>query len=114
MHKYLIFFIAHFINAYDNYNIPSNPEIKEMLYKEYKVLDKKLNLIYKKILLEVPKKEKENLIKSQKYWVQYRNMECYTQSYPMRDGTGEGIIEVNCLISITEIRIKTLKNGYVY
>jgi uncharacterized protein YecT (DUF1311 family) len=54
-------------------------------------------------------KDKKDLKKAQNAWVKYRDAECYFQSYPMRDGTGEYTMILSCLIELTEKR-KSLLN----
>lgn len=65
-----------------NTGYPSNIEMQELYHKEYKRVDKLLNTVYKRALkslkgCENEKVEKENLRKSQRYWVKYKEAECY-------------------------------------
>ena len=102
-----------------NTGYPSNAEMQELYHDEYKRVDKILNVVYKKALqslkgCENEKVEKENFRKSQRHWVKYKEAECYVQSYPYRNGTGEYTMIAPCLIELTEIRTRLLKKHFLF
>jgi len=95
---------------------PNNAQKRELYSDEYKRVDKLLNKIYKKAIKNFgsDKREINNLKKAQRFWIKYKEAECYTQAYPYRGGTGELTMVLPCLIELTEIRTKILKDSYIY
>ena len=96
----------------ENADYPCNASQKLLYHNEYKRLDKILNTVYKKALKRAEKAEKENLKKSQKYWEKYKKAECYAESHPYRDGTGEYTMVASCYVELTKERIQQLKEHF--
>ena len=92
----------------------TNASIQECNEKEMKHQDKLLNKYYKQAMkhLSDEKKEKKNLKLAQRAWIKFRDLDCKSRSYPMRDGTGEYTMYQNCMIEVTDERIRVLKNEY--
>jgi len=95
---------------------PNNAQMQELHSNEYKRVDKLLNQIYKKAIKNFgsDKREINNLKKAQRFWIKYKEAECYTQAHPYRDGTGELTMVLPCLIELTQIRTKILRENYIY
>jgi len=96
----------------ENADYPCNTTQQLLYHNEYKRLDKILNTVYKKTLKMAEKTEKENLKKSQKYWEKYKKAECYAESHPYRDGTGEYTMVVSCYVELMKERIQQLKEHF--
>jgi len=91
--------------------IYADAEMREKIHDDYQAINKKLNTTLQKFIQSLPKEERQNLINAQKAWVKYRDAECYFQSYPMRDGTGEYTMVLSCLIELTDRRISLLNRN---
>lgn len=96
-----------------NGGYPTNPQMQELYSMEYKRVDKLLNKSYKKVIknLDGDTKEIKNLQKAQRFWIKYKEAECYSQAYPFRGGTGEYTMILPCLIELTEERTKILEKS---
>lgn len=94
---------------------PNNAQMQELYSDEYKRVDKILNEVYKKVIKNFGSDKREiiNLKKAQRFWIKYKEAECYAQSHPSRDGTGEYTMILPCLIELTQIRTKLLKQHYL-
>ncbi len=112
MKKLILSSILTSLLSANSQDLPSNAELQHNNYKEYKIQDKKLNKVYAKVMKNLSKEEKKDLRISQRFWLKYRDAECYFQSYPMRGGTGERTMELACLSNLTINRISTLKENY--
>lgn len=85
----------------------------------YEKVDKDLNIIYKKIITKLSSKEEKNnfvnynelkqsLIKAQKQWIVFRDLDCNAWSNINEMGTGRNQTEMQCLKNRTIDRIKQL------
>lgn len=85
----------------------------------YEKVDKDLNIIYKKIITQLSSKEEKNnfvnynelkqsLIKAQKQWIVFRDLDCNAWSNINEMGTGRNQTEMQCLKNRTIDRIKQL------
>lgn len=92
----------------------TNAYMQECNENELKRLDKLLNKYYKVAMRNFgdEKKEKEKLKLAQKAWLKFRELDCKSQSHPMRDGTGEYTMYQSCMIGHLIDRIKTFKKFY--
>ncbi len=92
----------------------TNASMQACNESELKHLDKLLNKYYKRAMrnFEGEKKEKEKLKLAQRAWLKFRELDCKSQSYPMRDGTGEYTMYQSCMMDHLNDRIKTLKEFY--
>ena len=118
--RYLIVFL--FIvsladaKALDCSNTTTTASQRECLYKNLENVDKELNRVYKLLIKAIKKEDIESkrvikrLKNAQRAWIKYRDTESALAGYPMIDGSGEGILRVMRLISLTEERVKTLKS----
>ena len=90
-------------------------EMNKEAYRTYQKADKELNSVYKNILAEYKADTifVENLKKSQRIWVKFRDAEL-EMKYPKRKPGFYGTIHPICramyLEELTEIRTKTLKH----
>ena len=106
-----LFTILLFLGAFCTYGKSlSNAELQHNTHDAYEKSDKKLNIIYKKLMNRLEKEDKKALRKAQRNWLKFRDTECYFEGYPYRGGTGEYTMTVSCLYELTEERINHLKN----
>lgn len=79
------------------------------LYAELQRAEKKLDTIYGKLKKSLSDIDKNSLVKSQNYWIKFRDSNCNFKSLKESEG---GVIAnklyIDCLIQTTEIRIKEL------
>ncbi|WP_162263954.1 lysozyme inhibitor LprI family protein [Legionella shakespearei] len=68
---------------------------------ELNYVDKKLNNVYKKILKKLPFESRRKLIKSQRQWIVFRDLDC---------AWAFSAEPVDCLIERTDKRAKELEN----
>ncbi len=79
--------------------------------KEYRYYDSRLNRAYRqirKIFAEAPK-EQQYLKEAQRAWILYRDKKCQFEGYPMRGGTGEGLLVYGCKARETQKRTQELE-----
>ncbi len=72
--------------------------------------DKRLNDLYGKLMKKNDKVGQAKLKKAQRAWIGYRDGECSYAADSMRGGTGEGLVEVDCLAEKTKARADELKD----
>ena len=77
--------------------------------EKYDVADKKLNIVYKKIMTVLNDDEKKKLIHEERDWLIYREHYCDEQSGDMKGGTMYNYTLNTCLEEITNKRIKELE-----
>jgi uncharacterized protein YecT (DUF1311 family) len=80
------------------------------LSEDYKKADKELNSVYNEIIKKLNETDKKNLIKAQKAWLKFRDLNCKFKSQDPVDGGGpyENKMKLDCLIQSTEERTKEL------
>lgn len=73
---------------------------------------KELNLVYNKLKKELKETDKNNLIKAQKAWIKFRDVNCKFKSQDQGDGGGpyENKMKLDCLIQSIIERTKELEN----
>ena len=81
---------------------------------EYTALDEKLNALYNQIKDKLEKNHyteaKEDLLKAQRNWVNYRDAECDFQINAVKGGSIAPTIYISCKIQLTKQRIKDFEN----
>ena len=90
----------------------SQLQINQDTYKRYQALDKKLNATYQRALKEVlviDGTERNLIIETQKVWIKFRDMHCKTANKAIQGGTSYTASYNQCLIEMTEKRIKELE-----
>ena len=74
-------------------------QIKENAYKKkLDIVDKKLLSSYQENLKKTSPESKQQLIKSQRLWVQYKEADCLYDANRMDDRTGFASNQLSCLI----------------
>lgn len=120
----VIYLIQSYVNAneYDDNCTSSSIDAYCLDLREsmaYEKVDKDLNIIYKKIITKLSSKEEKNnfvnynelkqsLIKAQKQWIVFRDLDCNAWSNINEMGTGRNQTEMQCLKNRTIDRIKQL------
>ena len=87
----------------------STPEMVDCLNAQAAQWDKKLNAAYKAALDAAEPKQREQLRKAQRLWVQYRDANC--TYYSLGEGSIARVQAAECLRGMTEKRAKELQNG---
>jgi uncharacterized protein YecT (DUF1311 family) len=87
----------------------STPEMVECINEKTAYWDKRLNAAYPKALKNAEPKQREQLRKAQRLWVQYRDANCLY--YDLGEGTIARIQAAECMRGMTETRAKEFENG---
>lgn len=97
--------------------------IRECLDKEYTRADAELNAVWKKVMAQVsaadhlPAKEakawKDELLASQRAWIQFKEHDCDAVGFEWYGGTGAAGAILSCLLEHTEARTSDLKARYL-
>ena len=85
------------------------------LSKIYERSDGELNAVYKAALRQYSgyKRHTENLRMSERRWISYRDAQCKAEYDLFEGGTMAPLINLGCLIKITDQRIAELKDVYL-
>ncbi len=79
-------------------------------YKEYRKVDKELNLIYIQLKNKLDSIDRITLVKSQKAWIQYRDADCSFMSQGSSGGVIANKMMIACKIRMIRARTKQLTN----
>lgn len=71
--------------------------------------DRRLNEAYRDALKDGPKRQRDQLRKAQRLWVQFRDANCLF--YAMGEGTISRLNSASCLFDMTKARTKELEGG---
>jgi uncharacterized protein YecT (DUF1311 family) len=71
--------------------------------------DKQLNIVYKKTKSVMSKPQVKLLLAAQKGWIQLRDNHCSLETFADQ-GTGRNERYIECLIDLTQLRIKQLES----
>lgn len=86
------------------------PEMSRCGYYHWVGADIQLNRSYNELLKKLgTKAAKEKLVKAQRAWLAFRDATCKFESDEMAGGTGEGVLYLGCLGTVTEERNLKLK-----
>ncbi len=94
-------------------NAMTQLELNQCAGNEYRKADAHLNAIYSKLMkLLRDDKEKEVLKRTEKAWIQYRNLHC--EEVRPRDGEGSmaPMVWANCMTMLTADRVEEIKALY--
>jgi uncharacterized protein YecT (DUF1311 family) len=104
-------------------NAATTIEIRECLDKAYTRADAELNAVWKEVMAQVggadylPTKErkawKEELLISQRAWIQFKEHDCDAVGFEWYGGSGAGGAILSCLLEHTEARTKDLRARYL-
>lgn len=86
-------------------------EINRCAGKHFRESDKKLNEVYKRILVALTPTDRANLVQAQRSWVKYRADNCWAERRFL-GGSLAPTREAFCLKDITEERTKELMRIY--
>lgn len=86
----------------------STSDINECTYKEYLVVDKKLNYSYQELLKIIPDNSKKKLREAQRAWLKYRDLECDFASEFLQGGTLATVVTKTCFVEMTKKRVLKL------
>lgn len=97
--------------------------MRECLDKAYTRADAALNAVWKQVMANVseadylPAKErkawKDELLTSQRAWIQFKEHDCDAVGYEWWGGSGAGGAILSCLLEHTEARSQDLKARYL-
>lgn len=88
--------------------IDSSTDKRECLQKELNVADQKLLHTYQEILKTTSPESKQQLVKAQRLWVQYKEADCFYDASRIDDRTGFTSNQLACLINKSISREKEL------
>ncbi|MCU0545560.1 MAG: lysozyme inhibitor LprI family protein [Oscillatoriaceae cyanobacterium Prado104] len=84
-------------------------EINRCLRLNYEVADRKLNKVYRQVMSQLNRKERSNLIKVQRQWINFRDRDCKREVSINRGGTAYSGFLNQCLERKTKQRTAELE-----
>ncbi|HEX7297098.1 MAG TPA: lysozyme inhibitor LprI family protein [Pyrinomonadaceae bacterium] len=84
-------------------------EMRQCAGKKYKQADDELNKIYQRLMSKLSADEKASLKTAQQAWLKYRDTNCDFESFLYRGGTMAPLVGTQCLVDMTILRTKELK-----
>lgn len=93
----------------DCLNIDSSTDKRECLQKKLDIVDKQLLSAYQENLRTTTPETKQQLIKAQRLWVQYKEADCFYDASRVDDRTGFASNQLACLINKSISREKELR-----
>jgi uncharacterized protein YecT (DUF1311 family) len=83
--------------------------------RDYEIADAQLNAVWAPALTHAKSiGQGEVLLKVQRAWLAYRDDACEVHSSPFEGGSIRPVIEIGCLIVLTEARTEMLQEFYSY
>ncbi|MGN7610597.1 lysozyme inhibitor LprI family protein [Magnetococcales bacterium HHB-1] len=85
----------------------------EMTYcaeQAYKAADGDLNFTWKTFTKDLNKAHKKALIKAQRTWIKFRDLNCHAETFPSRNGREWSIYFMSCQERMTRQRTEELRN----
>lgn len=93
----------------DCLDIDSSTDKRECLQKNLNIIDKQLLSTYQENLKTTSPESKDQLIKAQRLWVQYKEADCFYDASRVDDRTGFTSNQLLCLIKKSVSRNQELK-----
>lgn len=102
----------------------SNVEMKACSWQAYQDADGVLNRAYKAIVADLAAPKGDDVLDrddaetlrrlkaAQRAWIAYRDGQCLLESAEMLGGTGEGLVESDCLGRLTIERVRALEDQF--
>lgn len=91
-------------------NAITEGDLRECAMRNLKKSEKKLEILYKKLMSKGDTKYKTLVKKSEISWIKFKENECEVQAYPTNGGSMQPTIRLMCLQDKTEKRIIELKD----
>ena len=117
--KFFIFIFTLFVSTYsfaqaDCSNQQTQTDMNICSYKKYQKVNNELNSVYKKAMIELKNSNKALLLKeNQRVWLKYRDLTCKFEAGPREEsGTIWPLIHNNCMVRLTQYRVKEIPNGF--
>jgi uncharacterized protein YecT (DUF1311 family) len=117
MKKLLLLVIASILSVgawADCLDIDSATDKRECLQSKLDAADKRLLATYQENLKTTPPETKQQLIKAQRLWVQYKEADCFYDASRVDDRTGFTSNQLSCLINKSTSREKELHERLSY
>ena len=89
----------------------TTPEIIECLASHFNLMDGDLNRTYQDLRAGLNNAETGKLLKAQRIWIKFRDAECARIANYASGGTMAPILELGCLMKLTERRIGDLSTN---
>ncbi|WP_333666295.1 lysozyme inhibitor LprI family protein [Acinetobacter guillouiae] len=89
-------------------NIDSSTDKRECLQKKLDIVDKQLLTTYQESLKKTSPESKQQLVKAQRLWVQFKEADCLYDASRVDDRTGFASNQLSCLINKSTSREKEL------
>jgi len=86
-------------------------EMNESAVKKYKSADSQLNKLYNQLMKLEVGESKQYLIQAEKDWIKYRDSHCKYDSVQYDGGSIQSLIMYDCLLELTNERIKHIKES---
>ncbi|KND59320.1 putative periplasmic protein [Candidatus Burkholderia verschuerenii] len=89
-------------------NAPTQTAMNECVGKSLKAADQKLNETYRTLAAKISKDGAEQLKKTQRAWLAWRDAQCEFDSMGSRDGSIHSMIQAMCVEDLTKAQTKRL------
>ena len=117
----LAFIVAARAESLDCNNPPDTASENQCADLAFAKADKELNAVWRKVKDWAAQSDAESdnpnahdysntVLAAQRAWLSYRDAVCAEAGLPMHGGTGEGPLVGNCRATLTEDRVKSLKD----
>ena len=93
-------------------NVVVTSELTKCLSDARDRADAKLNAVCKEIRGRLERADAENLTKTQRFWIQYRDSNCSAERDLYEGGTAKYPVYFACLESLTRVRTRELQVTY--
>lgn len=102
----------------DCQNAMTQIDMTQCASQDYEAADAELNLAYQAAIavmasidagLSADQQGAENALReAQRAWITFRDQNCLAEGYTWYGGTGQGMVELNCLARLTRVRTEDL------
>jgi len=91
----------------------STKDMQDCMDDEWKKSDAELNRVYQESLKKLKPEQAALLKKAQRAWLTYRGAQCEADYKMFTGGTAAPLALIQCRVSLTQERTKTLKHTYL-
>ncbi len=86
-------------------------EMRHCASQSYEKADKQLNQVYRQLKPKLSPSRQKKLVETQLAWIEFRDKNCKFEASHVEGGSLEPVLELLCLVEMTEERVKDLQ-GY--
>jgi uncharacterized protein YecT (DUF1311 family) len=91
----------------------STKDMQDCMDNDWKKSDAELNRVYQETLKKLKPEQAALLKKAQRAWLTYRDAQCEADYKVFAGGTAAPLALIQCRVTLTQERTKTLKDTYL-